>query len=636
MRRLRHKSLGLALLAVLLIPITSWAQDEEPTFPEGPSFDGNFELPDVSGVFDPMRVTTQNVQYTGGSVDIPFTINQRGTVWLAVYETGNTETGASGPGDAVLRLQPQDKFVDVTAGQAFESGANTITWDGINSMGEDAGAGTYAFDIIAVNNLDKPALAGPSSWTGFTQNIVNTRSNPPEMWIAEADRENADLGQVLGDVIRGDLGTDYIANPNALESWSYSSVVDFEGARTLGGMSIDDQDPDIFYTTHNSGDNGGLYKMTINRAALAFESDASFGDNGFSANRSDRIMGNEPWGDIVYVAHWDRGDVPFCSVESRDKTTGEIIASSEDLTEFYTRIDIDDEGNEVVVSLGPSQLGVSPGGVWMTTHGNSNITRIDHDGSILWVNQNGDLFGDSISNEEAALLGHAQGMSGSNMQIEPDNSGNVVFFTQSGNTRGAQIQVLGRDGTGLFDIFMSSSLGPWRPDRTWFLTIHDEDGGDYDGIYKGTQWRLDKQNGNEDDWTADEGVRYGASATFFIPYELKSGILSADSPTAVEELESDIVPESYALDSAYPNPFNPQTTIEFTVPARTDALVKVDVYNSAGQFVASLVDDNLAPGAYRTTWDGRDAQGQEVSSGVYMYRMTAGTYSATHSVTFLK
>ena len=104
----------------------------------------------------------------------------------------------------------------------------------------------------------------------------------------------------------------------------------------------------------------------------------------------------------------------------------------------------------------------------------------------------------------------------------------------------------------------------------------------------------------------------------------------------MSEIDSDIVPESYSLDSAYPNPFNPQTTIEFTVPARTDALVKVDVYNSAGQFVASLVDDNLAPGAYRTTWDGRDAQGQEVSSGVYMYRMTAGTYSATHSVTFLK
>lgn len=636
MRKLRYKSSGLALLAALLIPVALWAQDEEPTYPEGPTFDGNFELPDVSGVFNPMRVSTQDVQYAGGSVDIPFTLNQRGTVWLAIYETGNTETGATGPGDAVLRLQAQDKFVAVTAGQAFESGSNTISWDGTDADGNDAGAGTYAFDIIAVNNLDKPALAGPSAFTGFTQNLVNTRSNPPEMWVEEFERENAALGGALGDVIRGDLGTDYIANPNAWERWSYRSVVDFEGARTLGGWNIDDQDQDVFWTTHNSGENGGLYKMTINRAAQEFDADLSFGDNGFSANRSDRVMGIEPWGNVVYVAHWDRGDVPFCSIESRDKTTGETIATSEDLTEFYHRVNVDDEGNETVQSDGPSQLGVSPAGVWMTTHWQANITMINHDGEIMWVNRNGDLWGDTISNEEAALLGHARGHRGSNMQIEPDNSGNIVMFTQSGNTRGAQIQVLGRDGTGLFDIFMASSLGPWRPDRTWFLTIHDEDGGDYDGIYKGTQWRLDKQNGDEGDWTADEGTPWGAAATFFIPYELQSGILSADSPTAVSEIDSDIVPESYSLDSAYPNPFNPQTTIEFTVPARTDALVKVDVYNSAGQFVASLVDDNLAPGAYRTTWDGRDAQGQEVSSGVYMYRMTAGTYSATHSVTFLK
>ena len=198
------------------------------------------------------------------------------------------------------------------------------------------------------------------------------------------------------------------------------------------------------------------------------------------------------------------------------------------------------------------------------------------------------------------------------------------------------MQVLGRDGSGLFDVHISSDLGPWRADRTWFLTIHDEDGGDYDGIFKGTQWRLDKQNGDGDDWSADEGVKYGAAATFFIPYELQSGILSSDGPTAIVEVERAVLPDSYGLADAYPNPFNPQTTIDFTVPARTRDIVKLDVYNSAGQFVVSLVDEVLAAGAYQTTWDGRDSQGRQVSSGVYMYRMTAGTYSVTHSVTFLK
>jgi len=64
--------------------------------------------------------------------------------------------------------------------------------------------------------------------------------------------------------------------------------------------------------------------------------------------------------------------------------------------------------------------------------------------------------------------------------------------------------------------------------------------------------------------------------------------------------------------------------------------VKIDLYNAAGQLVTALVGESLSAGTYRTTWDGRDQRGEPVSSGVYFYRMQAGEFAATHSVTLLK
>ena len=110
---------------------------------------------------------------------------------------------------------------------------------------------------------------------------------------------------------------------------------------------------------------------------------------------------------------------------------------------------------------------------------------------------------------------------------------------------------------------------------------------------------------------------------FFLPYDAVEGKLGT-GVTAVEEVESAGTPDSYSLSDAYPNPFNPETTIEFGLP--TDGYVKVDVYNTAGQLVNSLVDKDLSAGAYKTTWDAMTEEGQQVSSGVYFYRMEAGEF----------
>ena len=72
-----------------------------------------------------------------------------------------------------------------------------------------------------------------------------------------------------------------------------------------------------------------------------------------------------------------------------------------------------------------------------------------------------------------------------------------------------------------------------------------------------------------------------------------------------------------------PNPFNPRTTIQYGVATRGPA--RLSVYDVSGRCVRVLLDvRDLAPGVYRAIWDGRDDQGREVASGVYMSQLRTG------------
>jgi hypothetical protein len=84
----------------------------------------------------------------------------------------------------------------------------------------------------------------------------------------------------------------------------------------------------------------------------------------------------------------------------------------------------------------------------------------------------------------------------------------------------------------------------------------------------------------------------------------------------------------------YPNPFNPSTTIGFSLG--TDALVSLKVYNVLGQEVATLVDGLRAAGEHTITWDGRNGAGIPLSSGVYMYILRSGNIVETRTMLLTK
>ena len=88
------------------------------------------------------------------------------------------------------------------------------------------------------------------------------------------------------------------------------------------------------------------------------------------------------------------------------------------------------------------------------------------------------------------------------------------------------------------------------------------------------------------------------------------------------------------LQSNYPNPFNPETTICYDL--KDNSPVRIDIFNTRGQHVKTLVNEAKAAGSYEVVWNGKDTNGKDVASGIYHYRMQAGSYSESHRMMLLK
>lgn len=126
--------------------------------------------------------------------------------------------------------------------------------------------------------------------------------------------------------------------------------------------------------------------------------------------------------------------------------------------------------------------------------------------------------------------------------------------------------------------------------------------------------------------TADEANNWSGLSNIIA---VKTLSLSLD----VDEDQNDI-PNDFHLAQNYPNPFNPSTKIDFSIPVT--AHVTISIYNTLGQETATIVDELKSPGNYSIVWNGVDAHGRTVSSGIYMYRIKAGEFVATRKMALVQ
>ena len=111
-------------------------------------------------------------------------------------------------------------------------------------------------------------------------------------------------------------------------------------------------------------------------------------------------------------------------------------------------------------------------------------------------------------------------------------------------------------------------------------------------------------------------------------------VLALPIPKRTVEAEAVELPTEYSLSQNYPNPFNPATTISYTLPDAQN--VDIAVYNIKGDLVKQLASGYQDAGLYNVTWDATNDAGQKVTTGVYFYRIKAGSFTDTKKMTLMQ
>jgi photosystem II stability/assembly factor-like uncharacterized protein len=122
---------------------------------------------------------------------------------------------------------------------------------------------------------------------------------------------------------------------------------------------------------------------------------------------------------------------------------------------------------------------------------------------------------------------------------------------------------------------------------------------------------------------------FSIDSLYIIGY-IKGGVLIGDSTSKILSVdEFHQKPSSYILQQNYPNPFNPNTTISFDLPSKS--FVSLKVFDLMGREVATIISEKMSAGTYSRQWNAVN-----MSSGIYFYRLQAGSYTQTKKLVLLK
>ena len=120
---------------------------------------------------------------------------------------------------------------------------------------------------------------------------------------------------------------------------------------------------------------------------------------------------------------------------------------------------------------------------------------------------------------------------------------------------------------------------------------------------------------------------------FFIVQGGKLQVVSGATPVSVET-KNPIIPDEFIVYQNFPNPFNPETEIRFALIK--DSQVVINIYNTLGQQIDTLIDTQYPAGFHSVYWDGKDRNASPVSSGVYLYEIQAGEFSQVRKMSLIR
>ena len=227
---------------------------------------------------------------------------------------------------------------------------------------------------------------------------------------------------------------------------------------------------------------------------------------------------------------------------------------------------------------------------------------------MVWTNRNGDYFLDHNDdlNSSKAWVCNDFNVAPEVYSLEADAN---LFTMPLTNYIGAvTFGVMGPDGIGMgYFSFAGDTSSRFGGQETGGHFIC-QNGSAYDGIYT-------------DNYTSADSTQY--YGTYYLGHDSIKGVISKVVSV------NDAAPAAFTVAQNSPNPFNPATTISFKMAKAGHATV--EVYNTAGQKVETLVNGNLSAGNHSVVWNAA-----KVSAGVYFYTVRSGNLSKTMKMTLLK
>lgn len=199
-------------------------------------------------------------------------------------------------------------------------------------------------------------------------------------------------------------------------------------------------------------------------------------------------------------------------------------------------------------------------------------------------------------------------------------------------------------------VYVGNTKGVVRPDEVVEIDV-DGDGMKDLGLYYPTAAVLDLQSKltgeekNEAKLKSDAshgpiGIHYqGGDGTNYRVNDLFGmgepiPLLPALPPIGFSGDDAPDVPKETEISSIYPNPFNPTTTVAFTL--KESSAVVLRIYNARGALVRTLKNETLPSGRHQVQWNGRDEHGRQVATGVYFAQLTAGQLRSTKKLVMIK
>jgi len=466
------------------------------------------------------------------------------------------------------------------------------------------------------------------------------------LWAVKAGGDNSDEGYGIA---TDDLGSCFVTG------W-------FEGTATFGDSTLSSSigSRDIFIAKINSA---GEFLWAVQAGGIYTDQGFSIATDG-SGNSivTGRFEGTATFGDTSLISSIGARDIFIAKYDGDGNFLWVVQAGGLDNDEGLSIVT---DGSDNIIVTGRFGGIANFGGTILTSAGSREIfiAKYNSDGDFLWAVRAGGIDFDEGKG------------------ISTDNSGNIIvtgWFTGDADfgdstlssvvgSRDIFVTKINSDGNFLWAI----KAGGWDVDEGKSITTDDSDNIIVTGRFEETATFGDttnltsagvrdifvaKYNSDGDFlWVAQAGGvglaegfgiatdgsgnsfvtgRFEGIATFG-DSTLSSSLGSRDifiaklSPEVTRIEEELSLPQSFNLSQNYPNPFNPSTKIKFAVPKESN--VNLSIYNVLGELVSKLVNEEKSSGIYEVEWNAI-----ELASGIYFYRLQAGSFVETKKMVLMK